>query len=70
MATYGKAAQEHIKTNLDRIESTLATLHALMEQEQADADKADWGVAGELGYIASQLEEVETFWSNNEVEAR
>ena len=63
MTDYGKPAQQHIIDKLDEIESTLATLHAMMEQERADAGKGDWGVAGELGYIASKLSEIEDFWT-------
>jgi hypothetical protein len=63
MTDYGKHAEQHIAERLDRIESVLATLHVLMEQERANPHPADWSTAGELGYIASRLEEIEDFWS-------
>ena len=57
------AAQKQAKENLDRIESTLQALLRAVEQEKTDLGQLGWGAAGELGYIASELESVESFWT-------
>jgi hypothetical protein len=54
---------ERSKKALDRIESTLHTLLRLVEQERADIEMGTYQTAGELGYIASRLEEIESFWA-------
>lgn len=64
MAPYGKTVHEQVKTRLDQIEATLAKLQALCQVERGTPDT--WGKAGELGYIASQLDEIEAFWSQTQ----
>jgi len=64
MTTYGKTVYAQVRANLDRIEATLATLQALCQVERGTPDT--WGKAGELGYIASQLDEIEAFWSQTQ----
>ena len=56
-------AEEQATKALDRIESALATLHALMEQERRDLEGVQYPGVGELFYIAGQLEGIESFWA-------
>jgi len=56
--------QEQVKVHLDQIEATLATLQALCQVERGTPDT--WGKAGELGYIAQELEQLEEFWSQTQ----
>ena len=56
-------AQQKTKAQIDRIESTLHALLKALEQEKADLGTAGYGAAGELEYIASELESIESFWS-------
>jgi hypothetical protein len=55
--------QTAVKTQLDRIESTLAALSRALDQEQADLGTADYARASELAHVAVQLEQVESFWT-------
>lgn len=56
------AAQQKTAERLNRIELLLAEMTAYVEQEKADIGNAGWATAGELGYIAEQLENVAAFW--------
>jgi len=56
-------AQEKARESLDRIEKTLQELRECLEQDKADLGQLEWGDAGELGYVAEQLEQVREFWT-------
>jgi len=64
MTAYGKTVHAQVKARLDQIEATLATLLALCQVERGTPDT--WGKAGELGYIAQELEQLEEFWSQTQ----
>jgi hypothetical protein len=57
--------QAATKTQLDRIESTLAALGRALDQERADLGTADYSRATELIRVAGRLDEIESFWTCN-----
>jgi len=56
-------AQAKTKAQIDRIESVLTALSRALEQEKADLGTAGYAAADELAYIATELESVESFWT-------
>ena len=57
------SAQAQVAAQLDRIESALAALGRALEQEKADIGTAAYDAADELAYIAGELEQIESFWT-------
>jgi hypothetical protein len=58
--------QKLVNDRLDAIAALLKALGEHLEQERADLGNADWAAAGELGYIAEKLAEVDAFWTGGE----
>jgi len=54
------------KNALDRIEAALDRLGDCLLQEKADFGKQDWPDVGDLHYVATELENVRTFWTGEE----
>jgi hypothetical protein len=58
--------QQAAKTALDAITDQLVELQCNLEMEKGDIGNLSWGNVGELNHITSQLEQVISFWNNDQ----
>ena len=67
-----KTAKQAYQARMNEIDKRLAAIRKELDRHQRefkqDGDERDWGFVGDIGYVSGQLQIVEAFLKNEDID--